>query len=119
MIYYGGPVNLDPHQPNGLAFDISRFDTVSNQQLEYNVRTFDEYFNNLRRDPTKNLDLSMMKKFMFGERAYLQVRFEAFNATNRMTFASPQLSPTSAAFGLISAQANTPRRVESGVRLVW
>ena len=28
-------------------------------------------------------------------------------------------NPTNAAFGAISSQANTPRRVESGLRLVW
>jgi hypothetical protein len=119
VIYYGGPLDFDSHQPNGRTFDTSRFDTISSQQLADNIQTFSTYFNNLRRDPTKNLDASMMKKFMFGEHRYVQVRFEAFNATNRVTFAAPQLSPTSAAFGLISAQANTPRRVETGVRLVW
>jgi hypothetical protein len=119
VIYYGGPVDFNSHQPNGDTFDVSRFDTVSSQQLEYNIRTFDTYFNNLRRDMTKNLDLSMMKRFSLGERKYLQVRFEAFNSTNRVTFGAPQLSPTNAAFGLISTQANTPRRVETGMRLVW
>ena len=48
----------------------------------------------------------------------MQVRFEAFNATNRVTFGAPRLSPTNAAFGQISTQANTPR-VEAGLRLVW
>ncbi len=119
VIYYGGPIDFTPHQPNGDSFNIKQFDQVSSQQLEYNVRTFDEYFNNLRRDMTKNLDLSMMKKFAFGDRRYVQVRFEAFNATNRVTFAAPQLSPTNAAFGEISSQANTPRRIETGVRVVW
>ena len=119
VIYYGWPIDFQPHHPNGDSFNVAQFDQVSNQQLEYNVRTFAEYFNNLRRDMTKNLDLSMMKKFSFGERRYVQVRFEAFNATNRVTFGAPQLSPTNAAFGLITTQANTPRRVETGLRLVW
>jgi hypothetical protein len=119
VIYYGWPIDFQPHHPNGYSFNTSQFDTVSSQQLEYNIRTFDEYYNNLRRDMTKNLDLSMMKKFPFGERRYVQVRFEAFNATNRVTFGAPQLSPTNAAFGLITTQANTPRRVETGIRLVW
>jgi hypothetical protein len=39
----------------------------------------------------------------------------------RDTSANTLLSsyPTNAAFGTISSQANTPRRVESGLRLVW
>ncbi len=52
-IYYGGPLNLNPHQPNGLAFDITQFNTIAAQQLADNVRTFDNQFNNLRRDMTK------------------------------------------------------------------
>jgi hypothetical protein len=118
-IYYGGPLNLQPHQPNGLAFDITRFNTVTAQQLVDNVRTFDNQFNNLRRDMVKQLDGTLSKSFKVSEKRYLQFRFEAFNATNRVTFGAPQTNPTNAAFGTIGSQANTPRRVESGLRLVW
>jgi hypothetical protein len=119
LIYYGGPLNLNAHQPDGVAFDVTQFNRVSNQQLANNIRTFDTLYNNLRRDPTKNLDLSLLKKFSLGERMYLQLRFETFNTTNRVTFDVPNLTPTSTAFGTISAQANTPRRIQTGARLVW
>ncbi len=92
---------------------------VANQQLSDNIRTFDTLFNNLRRDQTKNLDLSMLKRFVLAERRYLQLRFETFNTTNRVTFSAPQLSPTNSAFGLISSQANNPRKIQMGARLVW
>jgi len=49
----------------------------------------------------------------------VQIRFEAFNATNRVTFGGPNTTPTNAAFGTISSQANTPRRIETGLKLVW
>jgi hypothetical protein len=119
LIYYGGPLNLDSHQPDGVAFDVTQFNRVSSQQLANNIRTFDTLYNNLRRDPTKNLDLSLLKKFSLGERMYLQVRFETFNTTNHVTFDVPNLTPTSTAFGTISAQANTPRKIQTGARLVW
>jgi hypothetical protein len=119
VIYYGGPLHLNSHQPDGPTFDRSQFNMVSNQQLSDNVRTFDTLFNNLRRDPTKNLDLSALKRISLGERKYLQVRFETFNITNRVTFGAPQLGPTNSAFGLITSQANTPRRIQMGARLVW
>jgi hypothetical protein len=120
VIYYGGPLNLNPHQPNGPAFDTAQFNTVSSQQLSDHIRTFDTYFNNLRRDPTKNLDMSMLKRFSIGERRYLQLRFESFNTTNRVTFSAPaQLNPTNSAFGLISSQANNPRKTQLGARMVW
>jgi hypothetical protein len=118
-IYFGGPLNLSPHQPNGLAFDTSQFVTASASQLADNIRTFDNQFNNLRRDMVKQLDATFSKSFKFAEKRYIQFRVEAFNMTNRVTFGGPQTNPTNAAFGTISSQANTPRRIESGLRLVW
>ncbi len=119
MIYYGGPLHWNSHQPDGLAFDTGQFNTASSQQLANHIRTFNTQFNNLRRDPTENLDLSLMKKFVLAEKSYLQLRFESFNTTNRVTFSAPQLTPTSSAFGTISAQANNPRKIQIGARLVW
>jgi hypothetical protein len=119
VIYYGGPLNYNAHQPNGFAFNTAQFNTVASQQLLYNIRAFPTMFNNLRRDPTKNLDASLLKDFQFSESAYLQIRFEAFNVTNRVGFAGPGLNPTSSSFGIIGAQANTPRRIQLGARLVW
>ena len=110
---------MQRHQPNGVAFDITRFNMLSAQQLSSNIQTFDNQFNNLRRDTVKQLDMTMSKSFYFAERKYVQIRFEAFNITNRVTFGVPNTSPTNAAFGTISVQANTPRRIETGLRLVW
>ncbi|MGA2267398.1 MAG: carboxypeptidase regulatory-like domain-containing protein [Bryobacteraceae bacterium] len=118
-IYYGGPLNLQPNQPNGTAFDITRFNMVSAQQLANNIQTFDNQFNNLRRDRTNQFDTSLDKNFRFGERRYVQIRFEAFNILNHCTFSAPNTTPTNAAFGTIGAQANTPRRLETALRLVW
>ncbi len=118
-IYYGGPINLDPHQPNGLAFATTQFNTISAQQLVDNIRYFDQQFNNLRRDMTKQLDATFSKSFKLNEKRYFQFRVEAFNVTNRVTFGGPQTNPTNSAFGTIASQANTPRRIESGLRLVW
>ena len=118
-IYYGGPLNLTPHQPNGVVFDTTQFNTITAQQLADNIRTFDNQFNSLRRDMTKQLDGTLSKSFKFTEKRYVQFRLEAFNLTNRVTFGNPQTNPTNAAFGTIGSQANTPRRIESGLRLVW
>jgi hypothetical protein len=119
-IYLGGPLHLNAHQPDGPAFDVNQFITASSQQLSSHIRTFDTMFNNLRRDPTKNLDVSALKKFSLGERRYLQLRFEFFNVTNRVTFSAPaQLNPSNSAFGLITSQANNPRKIQVGARIVW
>ena len=81
--------------------------------------TFDTQFGKFRRDASKNLDLSLDKNFTLTERRYLQLRFETFNTTNRVTFGSPSLSATSTAFGTITTQSNSPRAVQLGARLVW
>jgi hypothetical protein len=126
VIYFGGPLNLQPHQPNGQVFNTSLFDQINAQQLANNIRYFDIQFNNLRRDPTKNLDMSMDKKFRFSERGYVEIRIEGHNLPNRVGFQTPNLSPTTAynaatntGFGAISSQANTPRRVQSAIKIVW
>ena len=118
-IYLGGPLSYDAHQPNGTAFSAAQFVTTTSLQLADNIRTFNNQFNNLRRDPTKQLDVSMTKNFKIREKAYMQVRLEAFNVTNRVTFGAPNTTPTVAAFGTIGSQANTPRRLESALKLVW
>ena len=119
VVYVGGPLQLNPHQPNGAAFDVSRFLTASNLQPADNIRTFDTQFGNLRRDASKNLDLSMSKNFAFGERRYVQFRAESFNVTNRVTLGAPNITPTSTAFGTISTQSNSPRGMQLGARVVW
>jgi len=69
VLYYGGPLDLTNHQPYGPVFNTSRFNTVASQQLTDNIRTFDTMFNDLRRDPTKNLDMSAIKSFPIHERS--------------------------------------------------
>jgi hypothetical protein len=124
VVYLGGPLDWNPHPQNpltpGSILNTAQFYTASSLQPSDGLRWFDTYFNNLRRDPTKNADLSMLKKFQLREKMYLQLRFEGFNITNRVGFNTPvSLTPTSASFGEITTQASTPRRVQIGARLVW
>ena len=119
VIYLGGNLN---NQPRNLAqaFNTSLFDTASGDQPNaYNYRTFPTSFNNLRSDPTNNLDLSMIKNFRLFERLKLQYRFEAFNSLNRAQFSAANLSPTSKAFGTITGQANSSRVIQMGLRLTF
>lgn len=123
VVYLGGPLDLTAHPQNplapGAAFNTSQFYTTSGLQPSDNIRVFDSYFNNLRRDPTKNGDLSLLKRFTFGERRSLSFRFEGYNITNRVTFAAPSTSATSTAFGTITSQSNTPRRIQMGAKFAW
>jgi hypothetical protein len=118
VIYYGGDLNIDPRNVER-AFDISRFNTNSAQQLQLNVRTFPSRFGNLRQDGVNNLDFSVLKDTHLNEGLTLQYRCEFFNALNHPTFVAPQLSPTSSNFGTITQQANVSRRIQIALRLLW
>ena len=118
VIYYGGPLSLNPHNPNG-AFDTTRFNTVSSQQLSQNFRTFPTLFNNLRLDGMNNVNVNVTKSFHLFERARLQFRAESFNVCNRPMFEAPNLTPTSSAFGLITSQTNSPRAIQLALRLTF
>jgi len=118
VIYLGGPLNLDPHNVDN-SFDTSQFNRVSAQQLASNVRTFPTRFANLRADTVQQVDFSIIKGFRITERMRMTYRCEFFNSTNRAIFNAPDLGPTSSTFGKITSQANTPRRIQMALRLVF
>ena len=73
----------------------------------------------LRTDSVRNLDLSVFKQFALTRTMKVQARIEAFNALNRVQFGSPNTSVTSSSFGVVTSQANTPRQLQFGVKLLW
>ncbi len=118
VIYLGGPLNLDPHNVDN-SFDVTQFNRVATQQLASNLRTFPTRFADLRADSVKQVDFSIIKGFAITENVRLTYRCEFFNSTNRAIFNGPDLSPTSSTFGKITGQANTPRRIQMALRLVF
>jgi len=64
-----------------------------------------------------NWDLSLFKDFTVRERFKGQFRAEALNAFNTPLFANPNTNFSSAQFGKVVYQTNTPREVQLGVRL--
>ena len=119
IVYLGGDLNLNPRGVDGTAFDITRFNTNSSQQLGSNVRTFPTRFGNLRQDGANNIDLSVVKNTYITERVNLQLRLESFNAFNHPEFDGPNLTPTNSSFGKITGQPNLARAIQIGGRLVW
>jgi len=120
VIYLGGPLNLNPKGVGG-AFDTTRFNTNSREQLDSSssIRTFPSRFGNLRQDGTNNIDCSVLKDTRITEKVTLQFRAQFFNFLNHPSFNPPELSPTSTNFGKILSQANLPRRTQMALRLVW
>jgi len=120
VIYLGGPIGLSPH--NALhTFNAAAFDTKSADQLADNVRAFPDYFSNLRADSYRNEDFSVIKRIQIGEKIPLQLRFEFFNLFNHPAYAAPNLTPTAAAFGTITADATNQnmRQIQIGGRITW
>ena len=118
LIYLGGDLNLDPHNVDN-SFDVTRFNRVSAQQLGSNLRVFPTRFSNLRADSVQQVDFSIMKGFRITERIRMTYRCEFFNSTNRAIFNAPDLGATSSTFGKILSQANSPKRIQMALRLVF
>jgi hypothetical protein len=73
----------------------------------------------LRAHGVRNFDLSLFKSFELRTGVSLQFRVEALNAFNRVQFSAPNTSVTSSSFGVISGQANAPRQLQFGLKLLW
>lgn len=102
------------------AFDVTQFNRIPAQQLVSHRRNFPSLFSSLRQDTVQQVDFSIIKTFRITERLKMTYRCEFFNSTNRAIFNAPDLVPTtSSTFGKITGQANTPRRIQMALRLVF
>ena len=64
-------------------------------------------------------DFSFAKTTAIKERLSLQFRAEANNALNHTHLGVPNTSPTSSAFGRITATAQPPRTAQFGLKLLF
>lgn len=61
----------------------------------------------------------VFKDTLIAERINLQFRTEISNPLNRVVFAAPIVDLSSAAFGKISGQGNSPRVIQFGLKLIF
>ena len=73
----------------------------------------------LRAHGVQNFDLSLFKNFEVRQGWTAQFRIEALNAFNRVQFSAPNTSVTSTSFGVITGQANAPRQLQFGFKMLW
>ncbi len=96
------------------------FERDPQKQLAYNLRRFSSRFSGIRGDGINNFDLSVFKRFRISERAKVEYRLEAFNALNHVQFANPNTTPTSTAFGQVTAEkGHGQRQLTMGLKLLF
>ena len=98
-----------------LWFNTSVFSTPPAYTFGSAPRTF----GGTRSDATQQVDLSLHKNTSLTERLTLQFRAEAFNLTNTPVFSPPNTTYGAAGFGTVSSQANQPRIVQFGMKLIF
>jgi hypothetical protein len=93
----------------------------------YNVGCFEDpgdlvpgnaprFSSNARGPGIRNIDLGFFKDFTIREGMKLQLRAEFFNFTNTVRFGIPYSAYGDSSFGLVTTQANSPRRTQIAVR---
>lgn len=76
----------------------------------------------VRSDGFRNLDFGLFKgiPFTIADRQYnAQFRAEFFNSTNNPQFGAPNGTVTSQSFGIVTSQANDPRSIQFGLRIMF
>jgi hypothetical protein len=73
----------------------------------------------VRGPSSENIDFSLFKLFRPMERLTVEFRAEAFNILNQVVFGMPNTSINSNQFGVISSQANSPRAVQFGLKVLF
>ena len=114
-------VNVPGGQDINHWINTSVFNTRAADQpnTAYQFKYFPLAVPDARAPGVNNLDLSLSKRLRLSERFNLQIRADAFDALNHPNWGAPNVSPTSAAFGRITSQANLPRTIQLGTRLTF
>ena len=96
------------------------FDTgVFSQPPPFTFGNLARFLPDVRNDGVRNWDLSLFKQFRVAGGVTAQFRAEFFNAFNTPRFGNPNTSVTSAAFGVINSQANSPRQIQFGLKFLF
>jgi hypothetical protein len=93
------------------------FERDFSRQLAYNLRTFPLRLSGLRGDGLSRWDFSLIRNLALRDKLTFQLRAEVFNAWNHASFSTPNVSPTSTAFGTITSTATESRQWQFSGRM--
>jgi hypothetical protein len=94
------------------------FNRNSSQQLASNIRVSPLRFGGIRGDGQARWDFSAIKSFKVTEKTRMQFRAECLNAWNHPNLFTPDVSPTSTTFGMITGQ-DVPRIWQMSLKLTF
>jgi hypothetical protein len=97
--------------PNASYYNVNCFENPGDEVAGNAPR-----FSSARGEGIKNIDFGIFKDFAVTESSKLQFRAEFFNFTNTVRFATPFSAVGDGSFGLVTTQANSPRRTQIAVR---
>jgi hypothetical protein len=89
------------------------------QPLAFTFGNMGPRVSDIRNDGIYNFDLSVFKNFHVTERVNVQFRTEFLNAFNTPRFGGPNTSVTSSTVGAITSQANAPRQIQFGLKILF
>ena len=93
--------------------------TVFSQPEPFTFGSTGRTLPDVREDGVTNFDVSVHKNFHLNERFTLQFRGEFFNLMNSPQFARPGQVFGNPQFAVVSAQANSPRQIQLGAKLLY
>lgn len=111
----GGNPNLGSKRTVAEWFDTSQF----SQPANFTFGTLGRVASNLRSDGARNIDFSIFKSFRVRERATVVLRGESFNLMNHPEFSAPGTMVNTPLFGVVSSQANLPRQLQIGLKVLF
>lgn len=111
----GKSASLGSQQTIYRWFDTSQFSQPANFQFGALSRNTAQ----LRNSSAQNLDFSLFKRFRVKERVTAELRGEAFNLTNHPLFSAPGTTFGTPTFGVVTAQENSPRQLQLGLKVLF
>ena len=112
--YNGQTVSLGSAQSINEWFNTAAF----TQAAPFTFGNLGRTLTAVRASNAHNLDVSVFKRLKPAERLTVEFRAEAFNLTNTPIFSAPNVTLGSTLFGVVSAQENTPRQIQFGLKLL-